>query len=33
VDPIQKIILQTGEWSLTVPLVVKLLRKPHTVHG
>lgn len=30
VDPSQKIIVQTGEWSLTVPPGVKLVRKPYS---
>lgn len=32
VDPSQRIIVQTGEWSLTVPPGVTLLRKPYPFH-
>jgi len=32
VDPSQKIIVQTGERDLVVPLGVKLLRKPYSFH-
>jgi len=29
VDPSQRIIVQSGDWNLTVPAGVKLLRKPY----